>query len=57
MLRCTEVRSFLGCRVLTTNRDVFRAGVKDAGVPVRMLNDAGAETVSQPGETGRLEEV
>lgn len=48
MLRCTEMRSLLGRRVLMTNRDVFGAGVKDVGVPVSTLNDAGAETVNQP---------
>lgn len=47
VLRCTEMRSFLGWRVLMTNRDVFRAGVKDVGVPVSTLKDAGAETVKQ----------
>lgn len=48
MLRCTEMRSLLGRRALVTNRDGFRAGVKDDGVRVSALNDAGAETVKQP---------
>lgn len=48
MLRCTEMRSFLGRRALMTNGDGFGAGVKDAGVPDGTLNDAGAAPVNQP---------
>lgn len=50
MLRCTEMRSFLARRVLTTNGDAFGAGVEDIGV----LIDAGAGRIrpakGSPGE-------